>query len=174
MGEFVPAGSGGLSAPIGFVFGPEGNLYVSEYASGRILRFKGPFKDNPGEFMGEFVPAGSGGLSHPADLAFASDGNLYVSSRGTNHVLRYDGQTGTFLGAFAFIRSPGALLFSSVPEPAPTLGDFNGDGSVDRDDVTLILACIRLGSCDLSFDLNGDGKVNIADARKLVVLFTNP
>ncbi|MCI0541907.1 MAG: hypothetical protein L0Z50_42465 [Verrucomicrobiales bacterium] len=53
-------------------------------------------------------------------------------------------------------------------------GDLNGDGCVDRDDLTLLLAKVRARSTDLAYGVNGDGRVNIADARKLVLLFSNP
>lgn len=54
-------------------------------------------------------------------------------------------------------------------------GDLNDDGCVDRADLSIMLACIRgPGSCEPSYDLNGDGNVNIADARYLVTLFSNP
>jgi hypothetical protein len=53
-------------------------------------------------------------------------------------------------------------------------GDLDGNRCVDRDDLSIILADIR-GSepHNACFDLNSDSKVNIADARKLVLLFTN-
>jgi hypothetical protein len=57
-------------------------------------------------------------------------------------------------------------------------GDINNDGCVDRGDLAIITAQIRAGSrlwmYDRRYDLNGDGKVDIADARFLVVHFTNP
>ena len=62
------------------------------------------------------------------------------------------------------------------PQP-PVEGDLNGDGCVDRADYYkyIIDADIRGPEPhDPAYDLNGDGKVNIADARYLVTLFTNP
>lgn len=54
-------------------------------------------------------------------------------------------------------------------------GDLNGDGCVDRSDYYIIVGDIRDGEPnDPAYDLNGDGTVNIADARYLVTLFTNP
>ena len=53
--------------------------------------------------------------------------------------------------------------------------DLNGDGCVDRADFNLINGVIRSRSpYDVRYDINQDGVVNIADARRLVVLFTNP
>ncbi len=53
--------------------------------------------------------------------------------------------------------------------------DLNGDGCVDRaTDFALIIDDIRsYGPHNRYYDLNGDGKINIADARVLVTLFTN-
>jgi len=56
-----------------------------------------------------------------------------------------------------------------------TLGDFNNDSCVDRTDLDILLARIRSsGPHSVWFDINEDGEVNIADARKLVLLFSNP
>jgi hypothetical protein len=53
-------------------------------------------------------------------------------------------------------------------------GDLNSDACVDREDLAEILEVIRgVASPTPSYDLNGDGEVNIADARYLVTLFTN-
>jgi hypothetical protein len=55
--------------------------------------------------------------------------------------------------------------------------DLNADGCVDRLDLAFLLSVIR-GYGPVApgpeFDLNGDGEVNIADARRLVTLFSNP
>ena len=57
----------------------------------------------------------------------------------------------------------------------PSIGDFNGDSCVDQSDLSTLLAVVTgSGVKPLIYDLNGDGKVNIADSRKLVTLFTNP
>jgi Dockerin type I domain len=54
-------------------------------------------------------------------------------------------------------------------------GDLDGNGCIDRSDLSIILSHIRSPEePDPSYDLNGDGSVNIADARYLVTLFTNP
>ena len=54
-------------------------------------------------------------------------------------------------------------------------GDLNDNGCVDRTDYYIIVADIRGPEPhNLAHDLNGDGRVNIADARYLVTLFTNP
>jgi len=53
--------------------------------------------------------------------------------------------------------------------------DLNNDACVDRTDLTIILNDIRASAPhDPYFDLNQDGIVNIADARNLVLLFSEP
>ena len=77
-------------------FGPDGNLYVSNFGGNDVLRIDAA----TGNSLGEFVPAGDHGLSGSEGLVFGPDGNLYVVSQGTNSVLRYNGVTGAFIGVF--------------------------------------------------------------------------
>jgi len=182
-GIFVDAGSGGLTSIADMIFGPDGYLYVSSRgilaAPGSILRFQGPANDQPGSFIDTFIVGGNGGFAFSADgLAFSPAEDLYVTGRlaFTNRVFRYSGQTGELLGVFTSVQDqPGPILFSAIADPANDLGDFNNDGCVDRTDlIQELLPAIRSGANDPNFDLSGDGLVNIADARKLTLLFTNP
>ena len=54
-------------------------------------------------------------------------------------------------------------------------GDFNGDDTVDVQDVDLLSAEIRAENPDLSYDLSGDGQVNRADLKVMIedILDTN-
>ena len=52
--------------------------------------------------------------------------------------------------------------------------DYDMNGCIDRADLTTLVMEIRKRSTDPIYDVNGDGVVNIADARKLVLFFTNP
>ena len=94
---FVPARSGGLNAPAGMAFGPDGDLYVASNYGDEVLRYDG----STGTFLGTFVGYQSGGLDEPDDLVFGPDGNLYVTSFRTDQVLEYDGTTGESRGVFA-------------------------------------------------------------------------
>ena len=85
------------------MFGPDGNLYVTNLGSQAIVRYDG----RTGAFLNVFVSAGSGGLFDPRGLVFGPDGNLYVCSFRTNAILRYDGRTGAFLNVFVSAGSGG-------------------------------------------------------------------
>ena len=93
--------TGGLHAPGGIVFGPDGHLYVSSLHTDEVLYYDG----QTGAFLGAFIPTTRGGLDAPGQLVFGPVGHLYVSSQGTDEILRYDGQTGTFLGIHITIGS---------------------------------------------------------------------
>ena len=90
--------SGGLSNPQESIFGPDGNLYVSNYIADTVVRFDG----TSGAFIDVFVSAGSGGLDRAQGLEFGPDGNLYVASENTDEILRYNGATGAFIDIFCY------------------------------------------------------------------------
>ncbi|WP_309732684.1 hypothetical protein [Chamaesiphon sp. OTE_75_metabat_556] len=109
LGTFISSGNG-LVAPDGFVFGPDGNAYVSGFFSNNILKYNGK--------TGEFISIVADNIPGPTQLVFDRDGNLLVNTYGDQlvndygdttgclpinscEVLKYDGITGTFLGVFA-------------------------------------------------------------------------
>jgi hypothetical protein len=53
-------------------------------------------------------------------------------------------------------------------------GDIDANGCVDLDDLDYVRWAVRSRVSDSMYDVNGDGVVNIADARAVVVHFTNP
>lgn len=58
-------------------------------------------------------------------------------------------------------------------------GDFTGNGCVDCDDLALLMAVVRgqaIAGDGLApkLNVNNDAKVDIADARKLATMFSNP
>ncbi|GJL54189.1 MAG: hypothetical protein NPIRA02_13210 [Nitrospirales bacterium] len=61
---------------------------------------------------------------------------------------------------------------------AAMVGDIDGDNDVDRLDLSLVLAdrnkLVSESSCGMACDLDGDGRITVLDARRLVVLCTNP
>lgn len=102
LGDFV---SSGLNSPRDLVFGPLGDLYVSngfENSNGSdhtVERFDG----QTGAAEGSFVIPGAGGIDVPSGMAFGPDGNLYVASSDTGQILRFDGQTGAIIGNGIFV-----------------------------------------------------------------------
>jgi sugar lactone lactonase YvrE len=113
QGNFVTAGAGGVSQPVGMRRGPDGNIYVAAQnagpnGDGQILRYNGA----TGAFIDVFA---SDGLAQPSDLDFGPDGDLYVANFGGATVERYNPQTGAHLGSFASgggLSAPTALRFS--------------------------------------------------------------
>ncbi|MBL9141443.1 MAG: hypothetical protein JNK53_06205 [Phycisphaerae bacterium] len=105
VGDFVPAGSGGLSDPSAIEFGPDGNVYVTSRGTNAVLRYHG----TTGAFLGAAVASGAGGLVQPFGLAFGPDGMLYVNGS-DRRVRRYDPTTGASLGVFVTLSGNGGLL----------------------------------------------------------------
>ena len=101
----VFADDGGLTVPLGLVFGPDGHLYVSSEDTAQVLRYNG----TTGAFIDVF--ASGGGLTQPRGLVFGPDSHLYVSSSGSSQILRYDGTTGAFLDVIATLSHPTGLVF---------------------------------------------------------------
>ncbi len=67
-------------------------------------------------------------------------------------------------------------LAANVTITVPILGDIDGDGDVDSNDLSRITSVLNTnasGPNDLR-DLNGDGRIDALDSRKLVTLCTRP
>lgn len=77
---------GELEFPTGIALGPDGLLYASDYALGRVVRFD----PATGAARGAFLE----GLSSPVELAFGPDGALYVLDAIGLH--RFDAATGAY------------------------------------------------------------------------------
>jgi hypothetical protein len=92
---FIAPGSGGLTIPEGMVFGPDGNLYISNGGptTSSILRYNGL----TGAFIDTFVPVGTPEF---IGMTFGPNGNLFVADF-SGGVKEYDGKTGQFIRVFA-------------------------------------------------------------------------
>src|SRR5262249_26950663 len=89
-GGFLNSVVTNLTQPTGLAFDGAGNLYVSSFGDGTVVKVDGMNTS-------VFVAASSGHLVAPAGLQFGSDGNLYVVDLLLGAVRRYD-PTGEFIG----------------------------------------------------------------------------
>lgn len=99
--------SGG--APNGIAADAAGNLWVTEFSSGKVARFA---PSQSGGAAVEFTPAG-GTLTNPFGIVASADGHIYVAGRGSANVVRLDGD-GT---GFAYYGIPGSGPFTIVDGP---------------------------------------------------------
>jgi WD40 repeat protein len=81
----------------GAIFGPDGSIYVADYANNQILHYNAA-----GTFLSSF---GSADLTTPQALSFGPDGNLYVGN--ADGAVDKFSPTGTFLGTFIAAGSGG-------------------------------------------------------------------
>ncbi len=123
----------------------------------------------------------------------------FTFSATTIFAFDFSGYTGDFNEVFPFLNTSqitgSSLIYDGIPSgidigfvydgetlaltttntnPPQIPGDINGDQCVDRNDSREVMSAIRSGTTDPTMDVNGDGDVNIADARFLATLFTNP
>lgn len=71
---------------------------------------------------------------------------------------------GTYFVTLTVTDNGGAVNSSTVEVTILPVGDMDGDGNVDSDDINALQAAISQGSAiDASFDLNNDGVINAAD-----------
>jgi DNA-binding beta-propeller fold protein YncE len=94
---------GGAPGPLRF--GPDGDLYVSDFGGTTVRRFHGTTG-------AELAPAATG-FGPPGGLTFAPDGELYVGNFGTSAVIRVRNgvQTPFILSGTGPILTPSSLLF---------------------------------------------------------------
>lgn len=81
-------------------FGPDGDLYIGNWAQHRIDRYDGSTFEHKAAYQGPY----GGPLGTPNDMKFAPNGNLLVLSGGYNQILafRTDGGSGLdLIGVFA-------------------------------------------------------------------------
>lgn len=67
--NFFTIGSGGMDAPVGMAWGPDGDLYVASWTRDKVNRYNG----TTGAFVQEFIAPGSGGIDAPLFLTFVPE-----------------------------------------------------------------------------------------------------
>jgi len=160
IGEFLPAGSGGLDYPVWLEFrGPY--LYVSSQLNDSVLRYNA----TNGAFIDAFVTANSGGLDGPSGMAFGPDGHLYVVARFGNNVLRYSGTNGAFIDEIVPVgrlAQPFGIKFGPIGDFYVASGNDNkvsrfsaGNGAYLGDFIPTGIGSLSL-PIDLAFGPNGD------------------
>jgi streptogramin lyase len=82
-------------------FGPDGRLWVSNYATGQVEKYDQATGAPAG------VAATGGGLSTPNGFLIGPDGRLYVASEDTDSVKRFDAATGAYIDDFVAAGSGG-------------------------------------------------------------------
>jgi streptogramin lyase len=127
LSVFVSGPSGGLIGPTYIIFGPDGNLYVSdgggpENGTAAVKRYNG----TTGASMGGFTSGETVQVYNPQGLRFGPDGHLYVAD--SVNILKYNGTTGAFMGVFV----TGNYGNVTVPHPlrAPIGLTFGPDGNL--------------------------------------------
>ena len=103
-----------LAAPHGVAFDPSGNLWVTDAASDRVVRFSLPFSNgmNADLVIGHsnFTSVGSSTsqnrLRAPVTIAFDTTGNLWVSDFGNSRVLEFKSPFTSGMSASVVIGQP--------------------------------------------------------------------
>jgi len=93
-GDGGPATSASLYVPRGIAFGPDGSIYIADYASYRIRRVgpEGIITTVAGNYLSGFSgdggPATSASLSVPYGVAVGPDGSIYIADQYNHRVRR--------------------------------------------------------------------------------------
>jgi DNA-binding beta-propeller fold protein YncE len=96
LGVFASnAGGASMAQPADLRFGPNGNLFVANFAGTSVDAFS-----STGKPLGPFTSGGPG-ISGTSSFSFGPDGHLYVGNFGGGSIQRFDGTTGAFIDTFA-------------------------------------------------------------------------
>jgi len=90
IGDFVAAGSGGLSVCFGVDIGPNNNVFACSQKTNQIIQYDGI----TGDFIGIYAS-----VTSPYDLTFAPDGTLFVTTRYDGNIYKF-ASDGSPLGQF--------------------------------------------------------------------------
>jgi sugar lactone lactonase YvrE len=158
---FVAPGSGGLGGPNELMFGPNGNLFVSNGLpvgantnnNYGVLEFDA----STGGFITTYV--GSSYVTVPRGIAFDQDGRLYVADMSTNAIHRFDSQ-GNYLddpvtSSASSLQVPIGMVFDAQGGLLVSSRDGNAVYRYDRG-VTVTLSAASASPVSVQY-ATGDG-----------------
>ena len=151
---------------------------VTTISVGNILTVNGDFTLEPGSTLN--MGLASPGTHDEINVSgnFAADGTLNIGASGLTasagdmfDIFSFESASGSFdtiqlptLDAGLAWDTSGLLTTGELLVIALlTTGDFNNDGMWDCADIDALTAAIATGSMDLTFDMNGDGMLTLAD-----------
>jgi Big-like domain-containing protein len=131
-----------------------------------------PGPDEAGQTI-SFVVTSDNKALFSAQPVVSSDGTLRYTpapnASGVANVSVVAMDTGGTADGGSDTSAPNTFLITIRPH-----ADLNDDSCVDHNNLTILQGQVRVRSTNLKYDLNGDGRVDIADARWLTLHFTNP
>jgi len=119
---------------------------------------------------------GGSGDDGGSGIAVDLSGSAYVigSTASTNFPTSSPLQPGCSPDVFK--TCSGDAFIAKIATPGTLPGDLDGNGDIDGGDLNILLAARSASTLDPKDprDLDGDGKITVSDARKLVLLCTRP
>jgi sugar lactone lactonase YvrE len=109
-----------LVYPNGLAFAANGDLYISDIGTHRILKLNGDgglsviAGTGEGGFSGDGGPAIEARLNTPHDIAFDAEGNLFVADTYNHRIRRIDRQ-----GVITTVAGDGKAPYTTYTDPAP-------------------------------------------------------
>ncbi len=119
----IKGGNTALSEAYDITFDPRGNLWVTSFISGSILRFNPSQQENAGNFKPDVILSGSS-LQQVTCLAFDSEGSLWAGTR-KNQIVKFTAEQLTSSGA-----PEPTITISRTSLYAPEDCAFDADGSL--------------------------------------------
>ena len=132
-----------------------------------------PSRGSPGAKVNVAFGDGLGGVAHSTTIWGLHEFPGVMAGADLNGDQRIDLLVSNKSSGVSGLDFP--TTYSVLLQESVATGDLNNDGCIDLTDLNILQRSIRgrKKPHNPSFDLNGDDAVDIADARKLVTLFTN-